>query len=1117
MPRVKRLQREVSDSVSSTSSTTSTANSDTDLKKYQKLTLREQILLRPDTYIGSIEPVVQSCWVLQREPLAIVQKEIKFIPGLYKIFDEILVNAIDHRTRHPEVSTIQVSMDHATNKIIVHNNGPGIPVEKHPDHGIWIPEMLFGHLLTSTNYDDTEKRTTGGRNGFGSKLTNIFSKHFRVITVCNEKKFDMQWSDNMSKASQVSLTKVKGKDYTQFEFIPDTQKFGIDSISEDTWALFEKRVYDIVACTSGLTVYLNRKKIETKSFEKYIDLYIGPKGDTPRVYEKINDRWELAIAAAEDDHFTQVSFVNGIDTPEGGTHVDYVMDQISKKVAEAITKKNKELDIKPKVVRDQCWLFLRTTIVNPSFSSQTKEKMTLKSGSFDVKCDISDELVKKILKLPIVDKIIQMTMLKERSLLSKTDGKKTNRVSVPKLDDANKAGTVESSKCMLILTEGDSAKTFAVSGLSVIGRDYYGVFPLRGKMLNTRDASIQKILHNSEIQSLKKILGLQENKKYTSLEEIRYGKVIVLSDQDVDGIHIRGLFMNFIQTMWPELIDLGFVCSLATPLVKVKKGKTTQCFYSLEDYNRWKDSTDQTGWGKPKYYKGLGTSTRDEAIEIFQSFHTNLIHYDPDPGTSDSLELAFDKNKTDERKQWILNAVQTKPKTDQSVKKVKYTDFINKELVYFSIADNVRSIPSIMDGLKPSQRKVLCTCFHRNLVREIKVNQLAGAVSETMAYHHGEVSLHGTIVNMAQDFVGSNNLNLLLPNGQFGSRINGGIPAAARYIYTQLNPHTRTIFKPEDDNILKYLEDDGVQIEPEFYLPTIPMVLVNGSSGIGTGFSCTIPQFRISDIVSGVRRLMENPDAEISQLVPYYRGFTGRIDYRGSGKFEIKGMYQIVSDRVLRITELPVGTWTDNYKDYLNSLIDEKVLQSYTEHGTDVKIDFKLTFPPGYLASLTIDVMEKMLKLKTQVNTNNMYLFNANGEIQKYDTPEDILWEWVQERKGYYVKRKEYLQSKLKDELAKLESKVRFINAVIARNPDFDITKMKKTEIESYLSKSGYYPEPEVAKPFDYLLEMRIHTLTPEKADELRETAAKKKHEYELVVAKAPVDFWKEDLVAIKY
>ena len=357
-----------------------------------------------------------------------------------------------------------------------------------------------------------------------------------------------------------------------------------------------------------------------------------------------------------------------------------------------------------------------------------------------------------------------LSKFKEMKELQKTDGARKSKITgIPKLDDANKAGTQQSGKCTLIITEGDSAKSLAVAGLSVVGRDYYGVFPLRGKCKNVRDASVKQLTENKEFSDLKKILGLQQGKVYTSLNELRYGRLMIMTDADTDGSHIKGLVLNMIHYFWPSLLDLNFVVSMVTPIIKATKGSQTMSFYTDSMFRLWYGN-GKSGW-KIKYYKGLGTSTSAEAREYFKNIEKLTVKFDTDEKTDDSVVLAFDKTKADSRKTWLLESTEKESSELEipygNVERINITEFIHKDLVNFSLADLKRSIAHVCDGLKPSQRKVMYSCFKKNLTNEMKVAQLAAYVAETSAYHHGEVSLADTIVKLAHNFTGSNNINLL--------------------------------------------------------------------------------------------------------------------------------------------------------------------------------------------------------------------------------------------------------------------------------------------------------------------------------------------------------------------
>jgi DNA gyrase/topoisomerase IV subunit B len=786
---------------------------------------------------------------------------------------------------------------------------------------------------------------TGGRNGYGAKLANIFSTEFTVEVADSVRRllYKQTFRRNMSDKDEPQITPyAAGGDYTRVTFRPDFRRFGMDGLEADTVRLLTKRVYDMAGILGeSVTVQLNGKPLPIRSFEGYVGLYITDE-EAPRCWERVNDRWEVCVTLT-DGLFHQVSFVNGICTTKGGQHVNYISDQVTNAVAAAVNKagKNKGIEVKPLHVRNYLHVFVNCQVENPAFDSQTKETLTTRQSDFGSVAELSAKFIKKVLAMGIVERVQSWAKFKATAELQRQSGPKRGnyaRIMVPKLDDANLAGTAKGQDCTLILTEGDSAKSLAIAGLSVVGRDYFGVFPLKGKLLNVREASHKQIMANGEIGNIVKILGLQYGQVYTDARQLRYGHVIIMSDQDHDGSHIKGLVLNFLHHFWPSLLALpGFVRQFITPIVKATKGKAMRAFFTLPEYQAWKEAVmlEQgaagargaaaahalRGW-QVKYYKGLGTSTAQEAKEYFAAIDKHQIDFavdDPmvtgyDP--NDLIDLAFSKKRADDRKEWLRGYV---PGThvDYDVERMLVSDFIHKELILFSMADNVRSIPSVVDGLKPAQRKVLFACFKRNLKTDIKVAQLGGYVSEHASYHHGEASLAATIVGMAQNFVGSNNINLLVPSGQFGTRLQGGRDAAsARYIFTRLSNITRAIFPADDDALLKYLDDDGQSIEPEWYLPIIPMVLVNGADGIGTGWSTYCPNYNPREIIKAVRSRIAGDI--VPELNPYYRGFRGAIEKKSPTQYTVSGIADVDgAAETLTVTELPLFRWTQDYKQLL--------------------------------------------------------------------------------------------------------------------------------------------------------------------------------------------------------
>ncbi|RZC81985.1 hypothetical protein C5167_044563 [Papaver somniferum] len=1130
---------------------------------YQKKSQLEHILLRPDTYIGSIEKHTQSLWVFEEGQM--VYRPVSYVPGLYKIFDEILVNAADNKQRDPKMALVRVNIDVEGNTISVYNDGDGVPVEIHQEEGIYVPEMIFGHLLTSSNYDDAEKKTTGGRNGYGAKLANIFSTEFTIETADGKRKkqYKQVFSNNMGTKSEPIITKCKASDnWTKVTFKPDLAKFNMTHLEADVVALMKKRVIDIAGCIGKtVKVELNGDKIPIKSFGDYVKLYMDSaaknRGQAPSSYvEKVNDRWEVCVSLSE-GQFQQVSFVNGIATIKGGTHVDYVASQVSSHIMNLVNKKNKNANLKPHTVKNHLWIFVNALIDNPAFDSQTKETLTTRQGSFGTKCELSQEFLKKVAKSGVVENLLSWADFKASKDLKKTDGSKKERVTgILKLEDANEAGKPASHKCTLILTEGDSAKALAMAGISVVGRNHYGVFPLRGKLLNVREASAKQIQDNAEIQSIKKILGLKQGDVYENVQKLRYGHLMIMTDQDHDGSHIKGLLINFIHSFWPSLLKIpSFLVEFITPIVKVthRKNKNVISFYSMPEYETWLESLggSSKGWDV-KYYKGLGTSTSKEGKEYFSDLgkhKKDFVWVDEQDG--EAIEMAFSKKKIEARKSWLK---QYEPGTflDQKEQYIKYSDFVNKELIQFSIADLQRSIPAMVDGLKPGQRKILFCCFKRNFTKEAKVAQFSGYVSEHSAYHHGEASLAGTIIGMAQDFVGSNNINLLQPNGQFGTRHQGGKDhASARYVYTCLSPITRFLFPKEDDILLDYLNEDGQFIEPTWYVPIMPTVLVNGSEGIGTGWSTFIPNYNPRDIVANVKRLINGEP--MVPMDPWYKGFKGTIEKTASkeGGYTVTGVIEEVNETTLRVSELPVRRWTQDYKEFLESMmtgndkVKEAFIKDYREHNDDTTVHFEVVLSEENMMIAKQEGILKKFKLSNSLSTNNMHLFGPDGVIKKYDNPEQIIEDFFGIRLELYKKRKRVLLENLEYDLNQLDNKVRFILGVV--KGEIIVSNRKRVELYLELQQKGFdlippkakngaatskpedaeenendnnseLPSDEglLARGYAYLLTMAIGSLTLEKVQEL--CKEKEKLDGEVLELKNATEksLWLKDLEAFE-
>ena len=1108
----------------------------------QQKTDKQHILDNPDTYTGSVDQVDANMWILNENNEKIIEKNINYIPGLFKLFDEGIVNCRDHvirmKTRMDNnsenavpVTHIDISID-STGTITMINDGNGIDVAQ--KDGIWIPELVFGHLRTSTNYNKDEKKIVGGKNGFGFKLVLIWSSYGRIETVDHIRglKYIQEYKNNLDEICKPSITKCKNKPYTKITFRPDYERFGIDGLSEDIISLFKKRVYDISAITDkGIKVKYNDTIVPIKNFQQYMDMYIGDKSSTVRVYEENSERWEYAVALTPTNEFVQVSFVNGIHTAKGGKHVEYILNQITRKLVEFIEKK-KKVKVNPNNIKEQLILFLRCDIENPAFDSQTKDYMSTPSSKFGSKCDVTDKFIEKVAKMGVMDTALQLTEIKDNKAAKKTDGIKSKTVrGIPKLTDANWAGTEKSRECIIIFCEGDSAKAGIISGLSSEDRNTIGVYPMKGKILNVRGENIKKISENKEITEIKKILGLESGKKYDTIEDVfknlRYGKVLFMTDQDLDGSHIKGLGINLFQSEWPTLANIpGFIGFMNTPILKAKKGALELEFYNDGEYNLWKETNDFKGW-KIKYYKGLGTSTGKEFREYFEK--KKMIGFEHSEKSDDAIDMVFNKKRADDRKDW-LKLYDRNAYLDTSKTNVSYEEFINREFIHFSKYDCDRSIPNLMDGLKISLRKILYSAFKKNLTTEIKVAQFSGYVSEHSGYHHGEASLNAAIVGMAQNFVGSNNINLFMPNGQFGTRLQGGKDSASeRYIFTQLNKITRSIYPTIDDNILEYLNDDGLTVEPIYYAPIVPMVLINGSKGIGTGFSTDIMCYNPLQIIEYLNNKLMSIENN-TEFIPYYEGFKGQITQISDEKFLIRGSYEKLSIDKIRVTELPIGYWTEDFKELLEELIEPTtgkdgkkvaaIIKDYDDLSKDTNVDFTITFMKGKLEEFEkikgdygCNGIEKLFKLYTTNTTTNMHLFDEKDVLHKYEKISHIIDAYFETRLKLYTIRKEYMIHSLEKELVLLSNKAKYIQENLVGT--IDLRKKKKEEVIELLEKKGY-EKMEEDNEYKYLIKMPMDSVTEENVDKLLKDKKNKEHELELIKNKTVNNIWIEELNNLK-
>ncbi|KAH7157802.1 DNA topoisomerase II [Dactylonectria estremocensis] len=1082
-------------------------------EKYQTHKQLEFILRRPDTYVGSVVRTESNMWVLDKDTKQMVCRKITYVPGLCKIFDEILVGDAGNRQadeKDDAMTYLKVTVDRAAGEISVENDGHVIPVMMHNKEAIYVPQIIFGHLLTGFNYDDNGEQTVGGRHGYGIRLCNVFSTQFTVEIQDSEngKRYKQTWTDNMTTMGKPQVSDSKTANFTRITFKPDIAKFDMPAgIDNDMECILYRRVYDLAATVPGIKCYCEmytKTMSEKRSAEK----------DSPESWPVIFDDksahpdWDVAFAVS-DGSFQQVSFVNDIATTEGGTHVEYIADQVTESLLNALNATRKGHALKKKHIRKHIFIFVNCVIKNPVFASPTKEQLITKVSQFGSKCLLTNDFLNKI---AASDGLQNLQIVVKRKVY------KPSRIGQARLVDAHLAGTRRSHECTLIVTQGDSAKALAVCGRAALDPDRIGVFPLREKMLNVRAVSLGQIAKNEDIQNLKRFLGLKDKKSYTDTSGFRYGHLMIMADGDCDGNHFKGLLIGFFQALFPSLLQIpGFLFDFVTPAVKVWQGSNPKMprvlknFFNLAQYNEWKEAhtTEMSLW-HIKHHKGLGSSSNEDARVYFTDFI---------PGTY----------------------------LDYTARSITYDNFVNQELIQFGVANNVRCIPSMVDGLKPGQHKVLYTCFKRNLTKDLKVSKLAGYISEQTAYDEGEgeVSLEQTIIGLAQTFAGSNNVNCLEPSGNFGSRLAGGSDAASsRYLRTRLSPFARKVFSVLDEPVLESQYDEECEIEPQTFAPVIPMILVNGADGVGTGWGTSIPNYNPMELVDSLRRRMgrlyrdnsNGVETNFQPIQPWFRGWKGVTEPTGSGRYTFNGTikWNENTPNEVVVTELPIRTWTDDYKARLEDIIGgtkgPAFIKDYKEFNDHETVRFEIQLDRKQVKNPSAESLRELLELNKKVTTTNLVAFDTRSRIRKYARVEDILEEFYHFRLDMYSKRKSYWLGVFHAEHRKLQNQARFVQEVISgaiviskRNKQSLVEDLKEKRYEAFLKgktgeKLGSNDEDSDASgnecdgDYDYLLSMPIWSLTQERLDKLNEEFRKKKEEHDALDVLSDKDLWCRDL-----
>ena len=1136
----------------------------------------KRALHRSSIYIGSSKSEIRKVHVISRDEennytARIVTTNLP--EGIERVYLETLVNACDimKEARLDGCVDTPIIVDTTDSKVTIRNGGKLLPITKNLETGRYIPEEAFGVLGTSSNYnkyinttayDETinEDKSILGRNGVGAKLANIMSKKFDLLIAIGTQRYAQYWSDNMSEVSSPNIYDTKDIDnFVQISYELDFLRFeGRTEYTKSDIDLFMSHCIDM-ACISRLKFIFNGEEIEPISFQEYVNIIYG---EVPVIYGYIWKNYNPKVTYNVDELIKEghpplleyacidtpdkgkfISFVNGSVTRDGGTHVDAVYKAVGAIYLADINKQHNRTKLSLKYIKKHLSVIVTANVNGiPEMNGNTKTKLT--SPSFSVQ--LSDE--NKV----VLDTFSLKNML-EAELEAGTIralGVKTSRhvgLKVPKLIDAIYASKPKNKRpddkpVILIITEGDSAALFADVYIGD-DRKHYGILPVRGKTINARKHTTEKVLKNKEYQSIVASMGLNEGMDYNDDEvfnSTRYDKILIAADQDSDGEHIKGLLITLLHKRFPGIVERGLCIEvLISFIMVVTKGKQRLGFFHPKDYENWLENNPNPktkGW-KTKYLKGLG-SYNDADIRHDREFF-RCVPVDFDETADKSLELAFGASTADARKHWILDYDGHAPRIEDTL---PITDFVNNHLVRHAVDNIERTIP-MFDGMKQSIRKVMSACFDKWKMKNgqiCKTVGLMGNVFENMDYHHGDDSLISSICRMVCQYPGSNNLPLLLGDGQFGNR-KGFKSAKPRYTSVGSQSWWPHMFPKSDLDITPRLASDGVNIEYIYIPQVLPIILINGARSLATGWRSFIPSANPKHIATYYKKKLmgENP----SMFKPWYRGYHGKVRTVLTSRIKsilaeyadikhvpeiptekldeylpselnkeillgnavdgtdathsmiIDGCFDVSDNGMVTITEIPVGIEINRYILWLKELLEEKSIKYFEDNSSDengINIVIK-GFPNPTLKTLGLQKIRKL---------SDLTLLNEQGKPVTFSNIKELADVWYKWRLAQYPIKKAHMVKEYTQNIKSISNRVKYINLVLKGT--IKVNNRPKDEWKLDIEKHDV--------EYDLVKHMKISQLTKEKVEQLNMEFNTMQEKLDILTAKTPEELWLEDI-----
>ncbi len=1081
--------------------------------KYQNLSYNQHVRLRTGMYVGSKEITENTIWIINKETKLLEKKILKYSIAMYNMIDEIIVNSIDHLHRTSNIKgknkcdTIKLTFDKNTGIISVFNNGEGIIVEKFKDQDYYIPEMIFSKEMSGSNFNSDNSKISAGMNGSGAKITNILSKEFIVETTDLKNKLhyyqkfengnEIKNSPIITKLSKVD--KDKKNPYTQITFKIDFELFDKKGYNSELGDVLEKILYTrmsyvSVYCGSKINIYYNNEELQTKSLYDLSKLLLDESDIIKcQLYNK-NDKKlnpidiNIGIYDCQDGQ-ESIALLNGLVVNQG-THIRYINKLILENLKSKLEKKLKDkVKITNKLISNYLFIFFAGNITNPDYKNQSKSELSISESRFK-----DYEFDKKVYK-QIWEKLecefdrIYLDKISKENVTKKTSKLK----GIQFYDGAVKAGTKDGSKCTLFVTEGLSASSCIDRGLcsnKSLGYNYYGIYSIKGVPLNAlkeveykeikKNGKIEyiidkkkKLIENERLNSLIKVLNLNYSYNYDLTSEgdkefqtLRYGNIIISSDMDLDGFNICSLLLTYFNIFFPNLFKRNVIKVFLTPLIRAHpkdSRKFIEEFYTEDDYNKWLEKNNSKDYNI-KYIKGLAGHSKKEVEQLFKNLNKGLYTFNLDPNAKQYFEIYYG-NDPDKRKK-ILSTEETYKEeavnNNLKNKEISCSYQLNINTKEFQLDNIERKMGHLIDGLNPSRRKILAGSmkkFKQNN-SEIKVFQLGGVVSESMAYHHGSDSLNKTIINMCQDYPGGRNFPLLLPIGDFGNRKIGGDAAGApRYIETKLNRKiTDYLFPSIDNDLLEYSIVDGHICEPKYFIPILPTILLEDLSLPATGWKISIFARDLEQVINNVKNLIENENYKIKEM-KYFKNKFKVKEIKNKNINMLIGTYKIpnnIKDTVI-VTELPPKVWTKSYQEDLEKkpFIEEVLINECSDDNINIKVIFK----PGELEKLKnnykeqehLDFIEYNLNLYVKLS-HCINVYTPKKTVKEYNNYTNIIYDWFPYRKNCYLQRIERILILLKYKIIMLENIIRFIE----NHEKYNLSKLSDDKADNILSKNKY-------------------------------------------------------------